>query len=345
MTPDDAFGLGTSETPAGEDPLASIAYEEPEAPEAPETPVEEPAEAAPDETDVAFDEEAQPETEGEEAPEPEPTEVEVEPEGTPYLGRYGEKYKTVEAFEEAHRNALDLQQRQAERARQVETENRQLVEYLRLAGQYIEEQQKTAEKVPATEEALAKEAEEMGVDPETLTLARKIAAEEAASSVAPLQRQLEEQQRLAFVQQQQQATASLITTFRNEHAEELNEDSERAMVGVFNEFGLDPTVVDNYSIALEASNNPQLHTVLRLHPNYIDSDEGMEYARRLAGVHTVTKTDREPELAAARKRATVEGGGSGGMPVGEDVPMDDWDKVLDLAKKERTENVFGISKG
>jgi hypothetical protein len=342
MTPDDAFGLGTSETPAGEDPLASIAYEEPEAPE--ETPVEEPAEAAPDEpdeTDAAFDEEVQPDTEGD-APEPlEDEAIEAEPEGTPYLGRYGEKYKTVEAFEEAHRNALDLQQRQAERARQVETENRQLVEYLRLAGEYIEQQQKAPAK--PDDDALAKEAEEMGVDPETLKLARQIASQEAQASVEPLQRQIEEQQRQAYVLQAQQATSAEIARFREAHAAELDTESEQGMVDVFNEFGLDPTVSDNYAIALEAARNTQLRTVLRLHPNYIDSDEGMEYARRLSGVHTVT--NERSDLAAARKRATVEGGNSGGMPVGDDAPVekDGWDQVLDLAKKERTGNVFGVA--
>jgi len=317
--------------PDRSDPLAPKAEEEPkEAEEAAEEPVPEP--------ETALDE-----------VEPEP-----EPEGTPYSGRYSTKYQTIEQMEEAHRNALAMSQQEQQKAKQIEEQNRQLVEYLRMAGEYIEQQQKAVKEVPQTKTAteLQAEADKYGVDPETLQVARQIAAEEAAQRVEPIQEQLQKQQE--EYQQQQYAAQSAqraqqeILNFRSLH-DDLNEEVEQEMVDVFNEFQLDPLVTDNYEIALEAARNPSLREVLQANPTYIDTDAGMNYARRMAGVHTVTApASRENELAAARKRATVEGGNAGAPAAPTESATDpakdpnSWEAVLEVASNDRKKSAFGV---
>lgn len=312
------------------DPLAPQSSEEPKE-------AEEAAEEAPEVPETALDEA--------EAPEPEP--------GTPYQGRYSTKYQTIEQMEEAHRNALDMSRREQEKAKQIEEQNRQLVEYLRLAGEYIEQQQKAAKEPPKkTPTELQAEADKYGVDPETLQVARQIAAEEANQRVEPiqeqLQRQQEEYQQQQYAQQAAQRAQQEILNFRSLH-DDLNEEVEQEMVDVFNEFSLDPLVTDNYEIALEAARNPSLREVLQANPTYIDTDAGMNFARRLAGSHTVTApASRENELAAARKRATVEGGNAG-APAAPTEPATDpakdpnsWEAVLAVASNDRKKSAFGV---
>jgi hypothetical protein len=274
--------------------------------------------------------------------------------GTPYTGRYKDKYSTIEAMEEAHRNALDLSQRQAERAKLSEQQNRELTEYLRVAGEYIEQQQKQGQ-APAAAAAPAngqmqitpeieQQAAAMGTDPETFMVAQQIARQQAEAQVAPLQQQLAAQEQQRLMAEHQQRANLQITNFRTAHAD-LDNDTEAAMVQVFEEFGLDPTVNDNYEIALEAASSPDLRDVFRANPTYIDTDAGLALARRLAGVHTVVSTSQQStdELAAARKRATVESGNSGAAPqAAQDKPRDAWDEVLSVARDDRKKSVFGV---
>jgi len=342
MASDNVFGL-LEETPEGEpDPFGDEVVPEPDsAPAIEETPAEE----APE---VGTDPLAAPETPAE--AEPALDEAEIEPEapvGTPYAGRYAEKYATLEAMEEAHRNALALAQRQAEHAKEVETQLQQATGYLQAAAQYIEEQEKAKTATPPQD--LTKKAAELGYDEEALKVFQEAAERAAEQKFAPLQQQFEQQQQAAELAQQQayadaQAAQakSQIDAFRTRA--ELAGGDEDNMVVVFNEFGLDPTVSENYDIALEAAKNPRLHSILRANPNYIDTDDGMDLARQLAGVHSVvtTPTNDPNALAAARKRATVESGASGAAPVGESKPRDEWDDVLDVAREGRTKSVFGV---
>lgn len=318
----------------GKDPLAPEEEPEPALDETPKTETPEPEPNPEDETEPALLEE-----------EPEEEEVAA---GTTYEGRYSTKYKTIEDYDEAHRNALDLGQRQAERARNAETQLAQATAYLEAAAAYIAEQEKK-NAAPAPAPDLAADAAKYGVDTETLELARKIAAAEADSKIAPLQEQLTQQQQMQQLAQQQAElaktdaeTKSAIAAFRAA-TPDLDSDTETEIVGVFNEFGLDPTLEENYAIALEMANNAEFRSVLRANPTYVDTDDGLALARRLAGVKTVTKTKPKPrDLTDARKKATVESGSLGAPPAGEEADHDDWEDVLALATQGRKKSVFGV---
>lgn len=359
MPPQSAFGLDMpSETPEA-DPFEDAPVIEDVAEAAPvedtggdgTDPLAPPAE---EEADPALDEgEEAPEAEEEateEATEEEATEEEEpEEEKHPYEGRYSNKYKTVEDFEEAHRNALDLGQRQAERARVAEQQLAQATAYLEAAAAYIADQEAKSKAAPAAEPDLERQAAEYGVDVETLKLARAIAGQEAEAKIAPLQQQLSQQEQMAQLAQQQAAlaateaeTKAAINAFRAEHPD-LDTDTENEIVSVFNEFGLEPSIPDTYNIALEMAQDPKLRSVLRANPAYLDTDDGMALARQLAGVKTVTKAKSKPrDLTDARKKATVESGSLGAPPAGEEAERDEWDDVLDVARGGRTKSVFGV---
>ena len=340
MASNSAFGLPQGETPEGDDPFA-------DAPEIPDTAEPEP-EVTPEPAVAPPAEVPAPEVE----PELEPAlaeETPPEPVGTPYEGRYSTKYQTIEQMEEAHRNALSLAQRQAEHSKEVEQQLQQATAYLQAALRHIEEQEKAKSAPPKVD--IAARAAEAGYDEETLKLARQLAEEAANERVAPLQSQLEQQEQMrlaaeqqAYVNAQTTAAQTQIASFRARA--ELQGEDEDNMVVIFNEFGLDPTVPDNYDIALEAARHPDLAEVFRANPSYIDTDAGLNLARKLAGVHTVTAPGRPvADLAAARKKATVEGGSSGAAPVGEDsTEADDWQKVLDVAAGSKNVSAFGLPK-
>lgn len=357
MPPQSAFGLEMpSETPEA-DPFADAPVIEDVAEAAPvedtggdgTDPLAPPAE---EEADPALDEseetpEATEEAPEEEEPEEEPEE-ESEEEKRPYEGRYSSKYKTIEDFEEAHRNALDLGQRQAERARETEQKLAQATAYLEAAAAYIAEQEAKA-KQPAAAPDLEAEAAKYGVDAETLQLARTIAAQEAEAKIAPLQAQISQQEQMAQLAAQQAELARAdaearvaINVFRAAHPD-LDTDTESEIVTVFNEFGLETSLPEVYEVALEMAQNPKLRSFLRVNPQYLDTDEGLVLARQLAGVKTVTKAKSKPrDLTDARKKATVESGSLGAPPAGEEPERDEWDDVLDVARGGRTKSVFGI---
>lgn len=270
--------------------------------------------------------------------EPEPALDETE--ATPYTGRYASKYETIQALEDAHRAQIASAQSTAERVRQLEQDNLQLVQYLQVAAQKFQEAPKPAE-VP-----IETQAEQMGVDPEVLKAAQIIAQQQMAPLQAQIQAQQAQSTQQAQVWQQEQAAAqvrSLAAQFRVEHPD-VDPETEGEMVSVFNSLGLDPTVSDNYAIAFEAAQNPDLRMVLNVNPNYVETDEGMNYARRIAkqSVPPVANSpsQREDELAAARKKAQVESGSSG-APIGasEEKPKDMWDEVLALPKPS---SAFGV---
>lgn len=349
MPENNAFGLPKEITETPEDPFADApevgAVAEPEPAVEAEAAVEEPAEPTPGADPLAPVEEPEPVE-----PALDEAETPAEPAGTPYEGRYSTKYQTVEAFEEAHRNALDLSQRQAERARQAEAQLMQANEYLRLAGEYFEQQQKQQQQ-PVAPAAAAQDpellalAEQYGVDPEVMAATRALIAKEAEQQVAPLQQQMLEQQQAQALERAQAAAKSQIIAFKQAHEADLTEDVESGIVDVFNHFGLDATAAENYEIALEVAQNPSLGKVLRANPDWIYSADGLDYAREQASLRIVAPptVSREAEVAAARKRATVESGSGGGAgPIEDDRPKDTYDLALEIASDERKKSVFGV---
>jgi hypothetical protein len=305
-------------------------------------PVQAPSPELPEEPEPALDE-AEPE------PEPEPL-VEAE-EATPYAGRYSTSYQTLEAFEEAHRNALDMHRQATERAKQAEMVAQQQAEYLRIAAEYIQNQQNEAAKPKEkTPTELAAEAERYGLDEETYKATLEVAQKMVDERLGPMQQTWEQQQAAQEEERRRAAIGSEVQRFKTAHAEELTPEIETGMVAFFNEQNLDPSDGNWYEIALEAVQNPQLYEVLAANPNYLDNEAGWNYARRMAGVtHATAPASRAAELAVARKRAQVEGGNPGAptqMEKREDPSKDpnSWEAVMALREgaPNSKKSAFGV---
>lgn len=264
-----------------EDPLVDAGPEAPPvtqnaAPPEPQAPVtEQGAPRAPAEAAVAGWPEGQP-------PEGSPAAPEAPaPEQPPQL--YGGRFATVEALEQGWRDSDAFARRSASRANQAEATAQQvqaeladLKEELRQVAPLIQQGLRPAIDPAALERA--------GIDPESAGVLGQIIDAEVARRVAPVTQQIETDRSARAAEEEDRSRRDAITSFRERHPERT-EEHEMAMVDLFGELGFDAADPSWYDIAYEATQRPALARVLRAHPDWAETDEGLEDARLLAAQH------------------------------------------------------------
>lgn len=331
----EAFGL---DAPLSEemveslaDPAASAPEEPPPSTEAPpvETP-EEPVEGTPEGTDP-------------EAPEAEPAgetpPVEGQPEGQEEVLLAG-RYRSLPELEEGYTNIQRMQTRTAQELRQERAARAQMEGYLRQVAPLLQQFRAQQQGTPA-----AGGAPQTDLDPEIVQVVEPLVQRRVAEQMATVNQQLAAQHAEAEQTRAAQSANAEIGAFFVAHPEiERNSPADEAVGAVVEEFGMELTS-EWFEIAHEVATDPELYRVVRANPAYLDTDEGLDLARRLAAVPRITQgaqgaaasaqaTQDAARRQAAIKGAHVETGGSGAPAAPASRPRDEVDEVLALAKND-----------
>lgn len=287
------------------------------------------AEAATPEQDDTAAEPSQP-GEAEEVPEPDSV---PEGEATEAQDRlYAGKFQTVEAIEDGYRNAearlTQATQEAAETRRNFEAlqaqfqQNQQLLETLAPAiiQQQLEANPGLAEELQAA-------------------LRQQQAAEQAQ---VPLRQQIEAMQQERAQEQEDYAKALVIARWRQEHPDVApNSPADYALAQAAQALDLDISVVESLDLALDASRDPALMTVLRANPHWIEQEGGVEYAKAQArlisqGTPSPAPVQANQATTTTATSAYVETGGQGaptsGAPGG---GKDEFDEAVAAYNQEK----------
>jgi hypothetical protein len=259
-----------------------------------------------------------------------------------YVGE-GKKYADERGLEQGYENALAMQERTAAQLAGERDRRAKVEDLLRQAASL--QQVVTADRPPAPlDPALIARAEQLGIDADQLAIAQAIADQQAAARVDQMQRQLLANGQQAAEQQAEEAARYSDQTefeaFRAAHADEyaspeLAVAALRTIWDQLDAYEDDPLPITqrNLEIAYEASKDPALMDVLTAMPDFVDTDKGMDLARRLA--HEGTPAPAAPARGTPAGGAPlphVEGGGRGPAP--DQAAPEEW-AVVTLAKQDR----------
>ena len=311
-------------------------------------------------------EEEQPEEIVEETEEPEeptleqpvldeaPEEGEVEAPTEEQVKAWAGKYSSPEELEKGYREIRDLQRRTAEQRNAYE----QALQESQYRAAQMEEALRRA--VPIVQQAMAQQQQ-----PQTDEWGQPLPQQQQPNlTPQQVQQQIDwqVQQRLqqqAALQQEQWAQQqeynegrAAMEEFFSRHTEvepggSVDEDIAATVLALneaWADTDLDIASVDSLEIAYEAAQRPALRQVLELNPQYVDTDEGMVLARRLASeLDGITQTKTSPRgTSAPRSNTPVVERGSSTAPQ-EGPPMDEFEEgaaEYRAEKKRLSESVF-----
>jgi hypothetical protein len=278
---------------------------------------------------------------------------------TPEEGLLGGKYKSVRDLELAYSELRDLQRRTAERANEyeryaaaVEAELNQLRSYVQSLSATLQAQRaaQAAQAAPTefgSEWDLGELPQQPQLDPAALQA--MIDQRLQQHSQAQLQLMLAQQQAQEEAQEQLQETAEAIFEFYRRHPEvEPRGDIDAQITETIKDLNtawedhdveVEISNVEALEAVYEASRRPALKRVLSMHPEYFESEEGMQLARNLAATLEVAPqpgNTRAEQVGANTQRAFVERASSPG-PVGEG-PKDEFEQAVLEYRDQRSRN-------
>jgi hypothetical protein len=320
----DNAGSSTADT----DPESETGAEPPPQPTAPETP----------------------ETPG---PPPESEPDREPPAGSLLAGRFA----SPADLERGYGELRTLQNRTALRAQELEAEVARRDDYLRRILPALEQARSPQQAAPPTVQIdpnVLRAAQEAGLPEEALPVLTQLADQIAAQRVGEVRSELQVRE----AQTQQQAAASsesaivdrTLADFFARHPDVVRGGEEDEAIGrVVFDLDLrldDPEALD---IALEVARDEDLHRVIVANPHFVDTDEGMDFARAQAAELRTRRTaagngngatppatpDPQAAAAAAHTAAHVETRSTTPAPAAVDSADDIWAKALKLAEAER----------
>jgi hypothetical protein len=259
-----------------------------------------------------------------------------------YVGE-GKKYADDRGLEQGYENALAMQERTAAQLADERGRRTRVEELLRQAATLQQSQPPRAPQ--PLDPALVARADQLGIDGDQLAIAQQIADAQASARVADMQRELLANGQQAAQQASEEAARLSDQTefeaFRAAHAAEyaspeLAVAALRSIWDQLDAYEDDPLPITarNLEIAYEASKDAALMDVLTAMPDFVDTDKGMDLARRLA--HEGTPAAAAPTRGTPAGGAPlphVEGGGRGPAP-DQSAGQDEW-AVVTLAKQDR----------
>lgn len=262
------------------------------------------------------------------------------------------KYKSVEDLEKGYNELRDLQRRTAERAKAADLQRQEL------EARSLQIQQALQQTIPVVQQALAaRQAQQQQADPYGLDTEQQQPGLDPRM-VMPLvdmqvqQRMLEMQNATAMQQaaaMQYNSANDALQQFYTAHPEvepqgEVDASVAQTIVTLNQAWGpsgstLDLTSPDVFEIAYEATKRPALRQVLEVNPALIDTDAGMELARRQAAL---LEADITPFTAStpgatrtAQKKPIVERASSGTPPATEGTQSDEFEAAVLAFRKDR----------
>lgn len=268
------------------------------------------------------------------------------------------KYKSIEELEKGYKELRDLQRRTAERAKATEMERAQL------AARTQQIQQALQQTIPVVQQALAAR-QQQPPQPEQNAYGLDFPEEQQPQPgldprmVMPLV-DMQVQQRMLEYQnaatQQRAASAefenanSALQEFYSNHAEvepqgEIDVSIANTIMSINQAWGptgstLDLTNPDIFEIAYEATKRPALRQVLEISPALIDTDAGLELARRQAALLEADLTPPATPSASSgtlvsQKKPVVERASSGTPPATEGTQQDEFDAAVLAFRRDR----------
>lgn len=314
------------------------------------------------------------------APEPVPSTEGGQPEGTTTPGtprKWAGKYENPEELEKGYKNVQRLHSRTQQQLQAIELQNQQLAAYLEQVKPYLQQVMDQQAALP-------------GHTGEPIDLSELTPDQLQAIVNQQVQQATERVRNETRSETSQRVVAETVTQFMASHPDiqegselddtigELLEEFQRTPDGrrsmdlfpithqnldlayqlakdenvrdMFLDLDLKP-LPQNIAIAQEAAGNPALAEVLLAQPDLVDSEHGMNHARKLAGLPGLYQNAQQqvavrtsPEVA--RRAAHVETGGTGApissAPGAVPQPVDEFDLVIDAWKGGRSGNVFGL---
>lgn len=275
---------------------------------------------------------------------PEPTPEETAAEEFERILFAGREFESVEDAERSY------QEMQSWATRSMNDARAQSEAFGSLQAQVAQQQQTLQSLLPYLSQQLLAENPELAEQLQRQQEIDQLVSQKVQQQVGPIvqqsQAQLEENQRRA------QFDTNVETFYRSHPEVEEGSDLDRKVGAAFVELrrttGLNMAHPEALDVALECVQNPKLITIYRLNPTYLDTPEGRQYARQMAGAPEIQaaiekgQQKRQSNGEASRRAAFVEHGGSGipaGTP-GKQPKGDEFDEALDLWKSERESSIF-----
>ena len=259
--------------------------------------------------------------------EPQTGEEQAEPQGGEEQERLAGKYTKVEDLEKGYKEVQAW-------ATRVQQQNNDL------AGQVGEMRMAMQQVAPVLQDLMQRVIPEE--EEEALNAQRQL-QELIDQQVAQRMEPYERNQVIAREHAEQVAS---ITDFRSKYPDlEPNSPEDIELAQVVRELDLDIASVEALDIAYEAVRNPALRTVLRAHPEYVDSDEALAYARLQAQALPTggqPQTGTAPGGSVRKAAAFVERGGSGAPAQASGKRGDEMDEAIAAFTKGRKGSIFGL---
>lgn len=282
---------------------------------------------------------------------------------------WANKYKSPEELEKGYRNLSDLDRRRAQaqrvaeeqaakavaRAQELETILRQAVPYVEAAMS----QQTRVAPVQSTDPWTEGEAPQPQpqIDPRTLqAYIDNTVAQRLASYQGQIKAEMDAQ--AAF----EEANGAVADFYENHPEVEMYGPVDGQITQVVQDLnqvwqrrgytGFDIGDPDMLEVAYEAVKNPELKSVLELHPEYTETDAGMNIARFEAGLirgdGSITQQTARVPASQVGQRVTppvTESASTGGTPEGTNRPLNEFEQaVLDYRRNKKGglgDSVFG----
>jgi hypothetical protein len=262
------------------------------------------------------------------------------------------KYKSVEDLEKGYNELRDLQRRTAERAKAADLQRQEL------EARSMQIQQALQQTIPVVQQALAaRAAQQQQTDPYGLDTEQQQPGLDPRM-VMPLvdmqvQQRMLEMQNATAVQQaaamEYNSANDALQQFYSAHPEvepqgEVDASVAQTIVALNQAWRpsgstLDLTSPDVFEIAYEATKRPALRQVLEVNPAFIDTDAGMELARRQAALLeadiTPSTTSAPGATRTTQKKPIVERASSGTPPATEGTQSDEFESAVLAFRKER----------
>lgn len=261
------------------------------------------------------------------------------------------KYRSVDELEKGYRELRDLQRRTAERAKAADLQRQEL------EARTMQIQSALQQTIPAVQQALsarqAQQADPYGLDPQAQQQQGLDPRMVMPLVDMQVQQRMMEYQNIQSARQaaadEYQTANSALQEFYNTHKEvepqgEIDASIASTIVSINEAWEptgstLDLTNPEIFEIAYEATQRPALRQVLEINPALIDTDTGLELARRQAALLeadiTPSTTSAPGATRTSQRKPVVERASSGTPPATEGTQQDEFDAAVLAFRKDR----------
>lgn len=290
----------------------------------------------------------------------EPPVVEGETEAQRQERLYADRYQSIEQLEDGYKNIQRLQNRTAEQLRSEQLRAQQLEAALQQAAPYLrqlQQQQPQDLDDPQQLQQLIDSRISQGTQQALMQMQAQQLAQQTAEAIDSFR---VEHPDAAPGTELDTAMANIILEFQTDAQGRRSNDAfpvTKENLDLAHELAAQPQLLnmmleldlkpnrENLEVAKEAVAHPPFAEVLMANGHLLDTDEGINYARKQANLPVLVgaaQAAAQPNTQQMRQKAYVETGPSAPVGGGSQKGKDEFDEVLELDKSARGRSVFGI---